>query len=219
MTRSAIQWYGSPHRAVVPSAYVRLPTDAEPEQTMAMPAPFSEKQWTLEMLHALPDDGKRYELVDGELLVSPAPRPPHQRVIARLHLLMGPWALEHGLEVFLAPSAVRSGERRELQPDLFVVPFVDGRPNRDPTDLTRVILAVEVLSPSTARHDRITKRRVYLEEGVAEYWIVDPEARTVERWRRDEERPEVLDTILSWTPPGGPTLAIDLDAMFASALD
>lgn len=186
---------------------------------MAMPAPVSTTEWTLEKLHALPDDGNRYELVDGELLVSPAPRPPHQRVISRFHLLMGPWALQHGLEVFLAPSAVRSGERRELQPDLFVLPFVNGRPDEEPTDLTRVILAIEVLSPSTARHDRITKRRVYLEEGVAEYWIVDPEGRTVGRWRLGEERPEIVDTALTWTPPAAPALEIDLVAMFAQALD
>lgn len=186
---------------------------------MAMPAPVPANDWTLEKLHALPDDGKRYELVDGELLVSPAPRPPHQRVIARCYLLMGPWALQHGLEVVLAPSAVRSGERRELQPDLFVLPFIHGRPDRDPTALTRVILAIEVLSPSTARHDRITKRRVYLEEGVAEYWIVDPEGRTVERWRLGEDRPEILDTTLTWTPPGAPALEIDLVPMFAQALD
>jgi Uma2 family endonuclease len=184
---------------------------------MAMPAPTTE--WTLEMLHAIPDDGKRYELVDGELLVSPSPSMPHQRVVSELHLLLGPWAREHGLEAFLAPSAITFSPRRELQPDLFVVPFIDGRRIRDTRDFTRLVLAIEVLSPSTARYDRVVKRPVYLEQG-AEYWIVDPDSRTVERWSRGEPRPELLDTTLSWTPPGGaPTLEIDLVELFRLALD
>ncbi len=186
---------------------------------MAMPAPVPAKEWTLEMLHALPDDGNRYELVDGELLVSPSPALPHQRVVGELFLVLGPWVRLHALEVLPAPSAITFSVRRELQPDLFVVPFVDGARIQDPRDLVRLVLAIEVVSPSTARHDRITKRRVYMEEGVAEYWIVDPDGRTVERWRRGEDRPEVVDTILSWTLPGGPTLEIDLEAMFARALD
>jgi Uma2 family endonuclease len=185
---------------------------------MAMPAPVTE--WTLEKLHALPDDGKRYELVDGELLVSPSPSLRHQGVVEELHLLLGPWARQHGFEVHFAPCAVTFSPRRELQPDLFVVPQVEGRRISDPRELTRLVLAVEVLSPSTARFDRQTKRRVYLDQGVAEYWIVDPDGRTVERWRLGEERPEILDERLSWTPPGdAPTLVVDLVELFRLALD
>jgi Uma2 family endonuclease len=185
---------------------------------MAMPVPATE--WTLEKLHALPDDGKRYELVDGELLVSPSPSRPHQRVVAEWHLMLSPWARRQGLEVCIAPSEIIFSPTRALQPDLFVVPYVDGKWIRDSRELARLVLAVEVLSPSTARHDRQTKRRVYLEHGVAEYWIVDPDGRTVERWRQGEDRPEVLDTALSWTPPGGtPTLEVDLVELFRLALD
>jgi Uma2 family endonuclease len=186
---------------------------------MAMPAPVPVTEWTLEKLHALPDDGKRYELVDGELLVSPSPSLGHQRVVVALLVILDAWTRTRGLEVLVSPSAITFTPRRELQPDLFVVPLVDGHRIQDAKDLARLVLAIEVLSPSTARHDRITKRRVYLEEGVAEYWIVDPQGRTVERWRQREERPEILDTALSWAPPGGPTLEIDLVAMFARALD
>jgi Uma2 family endonuclease len=198
------------------SAYVRLPTDAEPVQTMAMPAPVPAKEWTLEMLHALPDDGKRYELVDGELLVSPSPSREHQRVAGAFYLLLAPWAREHGLDVYYAPAAVQFSDQRELQPDLFAEPLAE---RHRPRDRTRPVLAIEVLSPSTARYDRVTKRHVYMEEGVNEYWIVDPEGRTVERWTQGEERPEVLERVLSWTPPGGPTLDVDLVALFAQALD
>lgn len=187
---------------------------------MAMSAPVPTTEWTLEMLHALPDDGKRYELVDGELLVSPGPSVPHQSVAGELYLLLRVWARPHGFEVFVAPCAITFTPHRELQPDVFVVPFVDGKRIRDPRDLTRLVLAIEVLSPSTARHDRVTKRRVYLDQGVAEYWIVDPDGRTVERWRHGEERPEVLDNTLRWTPPAGaPTLEVDLIELFRLALD
>ena len=185
---------------------------------MAMPAPTTE--WTLEMLHALPDDGKRYELVDGELLVSPTPSPAHQRVSFELAQVLAPWARQHGLEVCIAPFAITFSPRRGLQPDIFVVPLVEGRRPQAPQEFARLVLAIEVLSPSTARYDRVVKRPVYLEQGVAEYWIVDPDSRTVERWWRGQGRPEVLDTTLGCTPPGGPAaLEIDLVEMFHRALD
>jgi Uma2 family endonuclease len=185
---------------------------------MAMPAPTTE--WTLDMLHALPDDGKRYELVDGELLVSPSPTPAHQRVSFELAQTLAPYARQHGLEVCIAPFAITFTARRELQPDIFVVPLVEGRRAQEPEEFTRLVLAIEVLSPSTARYDRVVKRPVYLEEGVAEYWIVDPDSRTVERWSRGEGRPEFPDTTLSWTPPGtAATLDIDLVELFRLALD
>ncbi len=214
-----MKWYRSPNTVALPSAYVRLPTDAEPEQTMAMPTPVRAKEWTLDLLHALPDDGQRYELVDGELLVSPSPSRTHQRVAAELHLLLSPWARQRGLEVCIAPSEIVFSPRRALQPDLFVIPYVGGAWIRDLTSLDQLVLAVEILSPSTARYDRVIKKRVYFEQGAAEYWIVDPAGRTVERWCRGDDRPQILHERLSWTPPAGPTLEIDLDAMFASALD
>lgn len=185
---------------------------------MAMPMRATE--WTLEMLHALPDDGNRYELVDGELLVSPSPALPHQRVVAELLLLLAPWARARRLEVFIAPSAITFTPRRELQPDLFVVPYRGGKRVQDVGELVHLILAIEVLSPSTARHDRVTKRRVYAEQGVAEYWIVDPDARTVERWRPEDARPEVLADQMEWIPPGAAeVLSIDLVELFRLALD
>lgn len=185
-----------------------------------MPPPGTATEWTLEALHALPDDGQRYELVDGELLVSPSPSMSHQQVLGELYLLLRAWARPHGLEVFLAPCAITFTRRRELQPDLFVVPQLRGARVREPEELTRLVLAVEVLSPSTARYDRVTKRRVYLEQGVAEYWIVDVDGRAVERWRRGEERPEVLDERLMWIPPEGTdALELDLIELFRAALD
>ena len=77
-----------------------------------------------------------------------------------------------------------------------------------------------MVSPSTARYDRVVKRPVYLKQGVAEYWIVDADSRTVERWSQGQERPDMLDTMLSWTPPGrAAMLEIDLVELFRFALD
>ena len=73
-----------------------------------------------------------------------------------------------------------------------------------------------MLSPSTARYDRTLKRKRYQRAGVPEYWIVDPDARVIERWRPEDERPEVASESLSWQPvPGTSPLLLDLPALFA----
>ncbi len=103
---------------------------------------------------------------------------------------------------------------------MLALPLVDGRLPKKFADVGKLVLAVEVLSPSTARHDHVTKRRVYQQEGVDEYWIVDPDARTVERWRPSDERPEVLIDAITWQPnPGHEPLHIDLAALFRESLD
>jgi Uma2 family endonuclease len=118
-----------------------------------------------------------------------------------------------------APADIEFSDGRLLQPDLFVVPLVDGRLPEDWPDVRRLLLVVEVLSPSTARADRGEKRRIYLEEQVPDYWIVHSEARIVERWRPGTDLPEIVDDTLRWQPLSGlPDVAIDLDAMFAEAL-
>lgn len=89
-----------------------------------------------------------------------------------------------------------------------------------PDDGNRVpILAVEVLSPSTARYDRALKRKLYQRVGVAEYWIVDLDARLVERWRPEDERPEIVTDRLIWVPAGAPEpLAVGLDEYFREVM-
>ena len=107
-----------------------------------------------------------------------------------------------------------------MQPDVFVVPLVSGRRPKDWRDIERLVLAVEVLSASTARADRSVKRRLYQRTRVPEYWIVDLEARLVERWRPADERPEVLTDSLSWAPSaaGTESLTIDLPEFFTKVL-
>jgi Uma2 family endonuclease len=84
----------------------------------------------------------------------------------------------------------------------------------------RLLLTVEVLSPSTRRADRVKKRIVYLEEGVPEYWIVDLDARLIERWRQGDERPEIVSESIAWLPVADvPALTLDLPRFFAEILD
>ena len=181
--------------------------------------------WTAEMVRALPDDGRRYEVVDGELLepMTPAPGWAHQRAVFALAKALDRYVTGHRLgEAVLSPADVELDAGTLVQPDLFVVPLRDdGTRMRDWAEIGgRLLLVVEVLSPSTARADRHLKRHRYQRAGIPEYWIVDLDARLVERWRPTDERPEILDARLEWQPAAGsPPLAIDLEALFAEALD
>lgn len=126
--------------------------------------------WTVDDLVHLPDDGLQYELLDGLLLVTPAPALVHQRAIGRLYRLLDD-ARAPGYEVFFAPADWQPDLWTSLQPDLLVVRDEDvGEQNVT----APLVLAVEVLSPSTRRKDRVLKRSKYEEAGVLSYWIVDP---------------------------------------------
>ena len=168
---------------------------------MGMPAQQQDLDWTVERAHALPDDGNRYEVLDGELFVTPSPIWRHQTAVGLLYATLLAYALERRIGwAFIAPADVIFSPRRLLQPDLFVVPWRElSAPNPSP-NATRLLLAIEVLSPSTARADRQRKRTIYQDEGVPEYWIVDVDARLIERWRPDDERPEIITTRLQWQP-------------------
>ena len=185
-----------------------------------MGMPDATRVWTREEVLALPDDGNRYELVDGELLVSPSPRGIHQRAVLGLYRIIDPYVRVQGAGLtMLAPADLDLGSGQLVQPDLFVVPLLaDGREPLEWPDFGIPILVVEVTSPSTARYDRITKRYRFQRSGVSEYWIVDTDARTVERWTPGDTRPEVLDERISWGPPGAADqLIIDLAPYFRGA--
>lgn len=186
---------------------------------MAMPQP--RMDWTWEMWEALPeDDGNRYEIIDGELLVSPSPSWTHQRVLALLFDQLSPYLRGLGNhEVLFAPGGVRFNDRRVLQPDLTAWRFSgDGDGAAVVGDDRTLILTVEALSPSTARYDRYKKRPVFQQQAVPEYWIVDADARCVERWRPEDADPEVLVDALAWQPvAGAPPLVIDLPRLFRGA--
>jgi Uma2 family endonuclease len=191
---------------------------------MGMPAAEA-RRWTYEEVLTLIDEQEdrsiRYEFADGELLVTPAPGGYHQRIILALYDLIAPYVRDHALgEVRLGPSPVALVERTIFQPDLYVVPSVDGKRPRADLPVTKSLLVVEVLSPGSRRHDRLTKRPYYQRGGVPEYWIVDQEAEVVERWRPADARPEMLTTELRWQPDASvEALTIDLAVLFRGVLD
>ncbi len=186
---------------------------------MGMPA--SAHRWTPDEVRALMDESRpapRYELIDGELLVTPAPGPPHQVIVGSLYAILRAYVAAHGLGmVFLAPADLELRPRQITQPDIFVIP-PGTRPGRRWRGVRALSLAIEVLSEGSRRHDRVTKRRHYQDVGVAEYWIVDIDAGVVERWRPADDRPEVLTERLAWQPDvRAPALVIDLTRLFEEA--
>jgi len=166
---------------------------------MGMAAPI---YFTAEMVRALPDDGKRYETVHGELLVAPAPRLSHQelagRVFERLRSYLRVEPVGHAL---FSPADISWGPDTLVQPDVFVAPLEQAR-TLDWTRIQDLLLVVEVLSPSTARYDRFTKRRLYQEVGVPVYWLVDGESSLVEVWTPDAAFPQIERDWVIWHPAG-----------------
>jgi Uma2 family endonuclease len=185
-----------------------------------MGMPETLQQWTAAQVRELPDDGNRYEVVDGELLVTPSPTYNHQDVVGELFAALREFcksvAVGHAL---VSPADIEFDPKTLVQPDVFVVPTAGGRP-RSWTDVRHLLLAVEVLSPSTARADRTVKRRRYQRADVPEYWIVDVDARLIERWRPGDSRPDVVSEQLTWCPTGAShDFKLDVAAFFASILD
>ena len=166
---------------------------------MGMAAPV---YYTADMVRALPDDGNRYETVHGELLVTPAPRALHQLVVKRL---LG--ALDDYLDryragiVWQSPADISWSDDTLVQPDLFVVDTEQAR-TMDWGQMKTLYLVIEVLSSSTARYDRFTKRRLYQEVNIPDYWIVDADTRKVEVWTPELELPRVETERVRWSPTG-----------------
>ena len=130
---------------------------------------------TWDDLQTIPDDHFRYELLDGALLVSPAPGGPHQLAVTGLFRLLDRAAPQE-LLVCVAPYAFTWRETTSLEPDLFVLPLSELGVKRSTVP---PLLAVEVVSPSSRRLDRGSKRLAYEEFGVPSYWIVDPATRSI----------------------------------------
>lgn len=177
-----------------------------------------ERYWTPEDVRALPHDGNRYECIGGALLVTPAPNGLHQRAIALLWDHVSPYVRRHAVgELLPSPSDIEIEAGALVQPDLFVYRIPSGGiVTRDWSVVKSLVLAIEVLSPSTARYDRGLKRRFYLRSRTDELWLVDTESRVIERWRHGDRRPEVLNDALVWHPNGaGEPLRVALDEFFA----
>jgi Uma2 family endonuclease len=164
---------------------------------MGMPASI---YYSAEMVRALPEDGKRYESAHGELLVTPAPSAAHQFACKQLVVLLDQYLRLHPVgEVLASPADISWAPDVLVQPDVFVVRADEAR-TFDWTAMRHLLLAIEVLSPSTGRADRFTKRRVYQEYGVPCYWVVDIEGRAVEVWTPAAAFPVVERERVIWRP-------------------
>jgi Uma2 family endonuclease len=181
---------------------------------MGMPAPPSVT--TIDELLALPEDGLRHELLDGVHVVTPSPAYVHQRVHSRLWwVLKSAISDREDLEALSSPADIYLGPRTLVQPDLLILAV----PAQAPApvtwkDLPTPLLAVEILSPVTAARDRGVKRRLYLGAGVEEYWIVDIDARLIERWRPGDDRPEMVEHELRWELSVGSGGVVDVQSLF-----
>jgi Uma2 family endonuclease len=148
-------------------------------------------EWTYEDYLRLPDDGWKYEIIQGRLCMTPAPAPQHQRVILRLSTQLMTFVDERGLgEVFIAPLDVilPKGLGTPVQPDIFFVATQDAEIVGEKYVKGVPSLIVEILSPSNWLDDRRTKLEIYAEAGVTEYWIADPRERTIEVFTLNEDR-------------------------------
>jgi Uma2 family endonuclease len=181
-----------------------------------MVMPDTARRYTVEEVLAFPSDGNRYEVVDGELLVTPAPRSRHQAVVSELHGRLYRYLEGCGpaLRAALSPADIRWPGEVLVQPDVFVVP-AESLAAQDWSGVQTLLLAIEVVSPGSSRHDRVTKRGVYQRHAVPTYWVVDPDARLVEVWHPEDARPEIVTDALRWrAQPDAPELEIPLRDVF-----
>lgn len=174
-------------------------------------------RYTAREIRRFPDDRVRYEVIRGELFVTPAPGLGHQRTVVELAALFRDYLDRNALgEVLVAPFEVELTEDSAVQPDVLVILADRAHLLTRKRLMGPPSLAVEVISYTSKRTDRLQKRRLYQEEGVPEYWIVDPDERRVERWGPADEEPMVLTERLAWQPVAhAPPLEIDLVALFA----
>lgn len=184
--------------------------------------PATQRRWTAREVRRLiaesPSSTPRYELVDGELLVTPSPTPAHQRAVVLLVHALHEYLLRNPLgDVYVSPSDVELEGEAITQPDIYVVPPHESQRILGGTlPVREVMVAAEVLSPSSGRHDRVIKRRVYGRH-LQEYWIVDLDARLFERWRLHAEQPEIIISTLEWVPAGADDpFRLDVPKYFAA---
>jgi Uma2 family endonuclease len=176
--------------------------------------------WTVEDYEYLPDNGIRYEILDGELAMTPAPIADHQRLSRRLQYFLMQALEETGrAEVFDAPFDVQLDDTTIVQPDLVIVlaehaDQVSSRRLVGPPDV-----AVEILLTGTARHDRDTKMKLYLRFGKPWYWIVDPERQQLFEYRIENDRyvmAKALEATESFRPLPFTDVEIPLSRVFLS---
>jgi Uma2 family endonuclease len=181
-----------------------------------MAMPITVPRYTLADLERFPDDGNRYELLDGVLIVTPAPGERHEVAVARVTRAVQDALFEDGFGIVATHGAIQIPDHTNLEPDLIAYADDGGELGRPWTEPRRWWLAVEVLSRGSRIYDREWKRRAYLDIGVETVWIVDPQQKVVEVWGPDGERRLGLGETLRWAPSDHPDRAvtIELAALF-----
>lgn len=188
---------------------------------MGMPA--LRHYWSADQVRALIDQSPthwpRYELMRGELIVTPAPGGVHQVAVSTILVMLVEYLRREPVGVALpSPADIQLHSDTIAQPDIFVAPR---KPKSDPdhkftwADISSLLLAVEVISPGSVTTDRVEKRDYYMSAGVPDYWVVDVDARVVERWNSDRATPLVERRSMDWRPAGARTpLTIELPQLF-----
>ena len=163
----------------------------------------------------------RYELVDGELLVTTTPTGRHQRILLELAVALHSYLHEYRVgEVLVGPVDLRLRQGTRFEPDLCVVPAPNGRLAKAVDPIPPPLVICEVLSPDSLRHDRLTKRRAFQRDRIPDYWVVDGDAEAFEVWHPDDASAALVDDRLAWRPEGC-TVPFELDvrAFFAGIAD
>lgn len=173
-----------------------------------MGMPITVPRYTIADLEHFPEDGNRYELLNGMLLVTPAPGVSHQGILSLIQAAVHRGVGEPGYAWVVSPGVVAVPPDTSLKPDLLVFPKRYGLDSKWEWIKERW-LAVEVLSRSSKMYDREFKRAAYQAVGVDEVWLVDRHAQHVEVWRAGEE-PRVVRDVIHWRPPGL-NLVVDVD--------
>jgi Uma2 family endonuclease len=178
------------------------------------------RRWTADEVRSLTREDQpwpRYELIGGELLVTPVPRMAHQVAAFEICRLLDAYLKRNPAGVaVMSPADLELASGTTTQPDVFVIPagvHASGA-TLQWSDVSSLLLAVEILSPSSEHTDRVIKRDFYLANQVSEYWVVDLDARVVERWTGPGRAAEVLHGTLRWAPRESDALVIDLPEFF-----
>ncbi|MDZ4674947.1 MAG: Uma2 family endonuclease [Gemmatimonadota bacterium] len=165
-------------------------------------------------LSAIPGDGNKYEVVHGELLVTPAPRMLHQLVVGRLMYDLASYLKVHHVGEVFPGGDVQFADDSLVIPDLLLIDLASARTLKW-SEISLPLLVVEVLSPSSTRQDRFTKRRLYQEYVVPLYWLVDADAGLVEVWTPEMQFPVTEQAEIRWHPAGAAEpLVIQLTELF-----
>lgn len=178
-----------------------------------MAMPITVRRFTVDELDWLPDDGNRYELLDGLLLVTPGPGMPHQTVATRLATLLGSFLAEEPTACVWAPGSIILRPHVRLEPDVLVGVVAPGSTRWE--DVSGHWLAVEVSGPGSLVYDREYKRDGYLDLGVREVWRIDLVEQLVFVSRPGEQKDQPVEGSLTWRSPGsGREVVIELGALF-----